>query len=379
MITFVQSLNENYLRKAFNNDVVTVYSTTNADALYCDITIGTLQLRLYPNPGGQFFFNFRPYVSALINTHNFEDTLHTALMGANPDTYLYNATDGTYLAHDVLFTIGLEGGAVETATYNLAWFAGVEQLGSHHNFNRADSLVLTPFRKDTANHVYLKYWQGYPFDISLYCPAPMVYLSNETTLLSQEFDVPGIISRLALSDGRTDETLETLLPFSDGYNRLRLGASAEAAAADKFIMLEKVPYTCGVYLKWLNKYGGYSYWLFEDTYTIDRSTRPLGELDRSNANLGDTFTRAIQTGRESQDTIKVIAELLTDDERRIVEGILESPKIYLFTGQPYSRSSYRDWIEVSLKTGGSRIKNAKQPLTNFTFDLELPQRYTQTL
>lgn len=135
----------------------------------------------------------------------------------------------------------------------------------------------------------------------------------------------------------------------------------------------------GVYLKWLNKYGGYNYWLFENTYSIDRSTKYTGELDRDFANLEQMYGRTSQIGKESQDSMKIIAEMLNDDERRIVEGILDSPKIYLFTGKPFSRNGNRNWIEVSLKTTNARIKNSKQPLTSFSLDIELPQRFTQTL
>jgi hypothetical protein len=184
---------------------------------------------------------------------------------------------------------------------------------------------------------------------------------------------------MVFSNGDDDETLEDILPLAEGYNTLRVMQLDTEADTDKFISLHKVPYKQGVYLKWLNALGGYSYWLFEDTYSIDRSTKQLGELDRDNDNLEDTFGRSIQIGKESQDSLKIIAELLTEDERRIVEGILDSPKIYLFTGKPFAQNGYRDWIEVSLKTTSARIKNPRQPLTNFTFDIELPMRYTQTL
>ena len=134
-----------------------------------------------------------------------------------------------------------------------------------------------------------------------------------------------------------------------------------------------------MYFKWLNKYGGYSYWLFENTWSLDRSSKYTGELDRDTANLDEMFARTAQLGKESQDTIKVVAEHLNEEERGIVEGLVDSPKIYLFKGRPFSRSSARDWIEVTLKNTNVRLKNARQPLVNFAFDFELPIRYTQTL
>lgn len=199
-------------------------------------------------------------------------------------------------------------------------------------------------------------------------------LMNETNGLNQTFTQDGSVTRLVFSDGRTDETLETLLPLAEGRNRLKFGFTQP-----KWALVEKVPYKCGVYLKWLNALGGYSYWLFENTYALDRSTKSLGEMDSDNNNLDSSFGRSIALGKESQDSMKIIAELLNEDDRRIVEGILESPKIYLFTGQPFARNSSRNWIEVNLKTSSARLKNPKQPLINFAFEIELPQRYTITL
>ncbi len=378
-VAFTKNINENELRKAYNNDVVELFTSSTLEPLHCDVSAGNLlNARLYPNPDKKFYFNFRPYVAALLNTRNFEDTLHTQLNGY-PESYIYDFTEGSYLELTVKFTIALEGSWFDTATYHLAWFAGVEQLNDYTILSRHDMLLLSPFRRNTANHNYIKYWEGYPFDISIYNPGNTIILSNLTTLFNCQFNTSGKVSRIIFSDGRTDETLEAFFPMVEGINQVRLKASETESAEDKFLTIEKIPYSSGVYLKWLNKYGGYSYWLFENTYSIDRSTKQLGELDRDLYNLEDTMARSIQIGKESQETIKIVAEMLTEHESLIVQDILDSPKIYMFTGKPFSQNSPKNWIEVSLKTGNSRIKNAKQQLTSFNFDIELPQRYTQTL
>jgi hypothetical protein len=378
-IVFEKDINEGKLRMAYNNDVVKFYSESANQPLYCDITALGLDVRIYPNPFNRFYFNFKPYVSAIINSRQFEDTIEPDINGLDPNSFSYSFTSGTFMQRGVTFTITFDGGFTDTSAHILSWLAGVEQLGDYHNFSVAGLYVLSPFKKLSTNSYYLKYWQGYPFDISLYLPATSYTLKNDTNLMSQTFNGVGYGDRLYFSDGRTDESIENVLPLLEGFNSLRLMPTPASGPETKYILLEKIPYKCGVYLKWLNKYGGYSYWLFEDTYTIDRSTKQVGELDRSNSNLEDSFGTSIQIGKESQDTIKVVAELLTGHERTIVEGLLDTPKIYLFTGQPYARNSSRDWVEVTLKTTSTRLKNAKQPLTNFSFDLELPQRYTQML
>ncbi|KOS07007.1 hypothetical protein AM493_13920 [Flavobacterium akiainvivens] len=386
MITFTTAVTQRSLYMAFNNLIIRYYSTTTTTPLYSEITgltIGTaaMPIRLYPDPNGWFFFNFRPYVAALINRNNFEDTVQPQIDAANADTFVYYVSNRVFLQRLVQIKVYLPGVETpETHTVTLSWLAGVQQLGDPFEYVVSNTYVLSPFMAGTANSYYLKYWQGYPFDIPFYASITGLTLKNETNLLQQEFPSLGAYgTRLFVSDGRTDESLEDLLPLAVGYNRLRIKRYEEDTDKDPFIHLEKMPYKCGIYLKWLNAQGGYSYWLFEDTYSIDRATKSLGELDRDNNNLGDTFARTTQIGKESIDTLKVVAELLTENESRIVQGILDSPKIYLFTGKPYSQSSYRHWVEVSLKTTSARIKNPREPLTNFMFDIELPVRYAQTL
>lgn len=367
------------LRMAYNNDVIRFgKSVPHHTALYSDINIGGVLVRLYPDPKGNFYFNFKPYAMALINTRDFEDTLVPGIEGGNAATFVYDFANGTVLSCEVSISMMTEEDGIVESTYPLCWLAGAEQLDDNRIFLKTRSYVLSPGQKHDRNRWYLKYWEGYPFDIPFYLHSKKLKLTNNSNGLAEEFTFDSLAARLVVSDGRTNTSIEDLLPLMSGYNDLHLDFDGEDGR-DSYISLEKIPSACGVYFKWLNRYGGYSYWLFENTYSVDRSSRSMGELDRDNENLEDTFARTSQIGRESRDTIRVVAELLTQDEVRLLEGILDSPKIYMFTGRPFSRNSYRDWIEVALKTGNARIKNPKQPQTNFTFDLELPERYTQTL
>ena len=382
-IIFSKPIDAARLRMAYNNDVLRFYSDSPLAAKWCRITSSNdtagLNVMLYPAPDGTFFFNFKPYVTALINTRDFNDTLQPDPNGTNPDSFVYNATPGTLLQLNIAIEITLSDDSTTSVTHTLTWLAGAVQPGNYNVLSTLGTYVLSPFAKASGNAWHLKYWQGYPYDVSVYAPTTVFRVVNETNLLTQQFNVTGSVFRVVFSNGDDDETLEDILPLTDGHNSLRILATQQPSADDVFITLDKVPYKEGVYLKWLNAMGGYSYWLFEDTYSIDRSTKQLGELERDNDNPEDAFGRTIQIGKESQDTLKIVAELLTEDERPIVEGILDSPKIYLFAGRPYARNGYHDWIEVTLKTTWARIKNPRQPLTNFTFDIELPARFTQTL
>jgi len=381
MIVFTNpgGMDPDKIRMAYNNDIVKFYSDTLQPQRYCDVTAPGLSIRLYPAPDGTFFLNFKPFVTALINTRYFVDDLTTDLDVTDPETFIYDFTDGVYMYRTVTFTIALDNDTEDTEDYILSWMAGVQQIGEYVRLSRSEDHVLLPFKKDTANTHYAKYWQGYPFDISLYLTGANLYIDNTTNMLTAEFERKGFINRLFLSDGRTDETIEDVLPLVESHNLLRAKKQSGNTVNDKFIALYKQSYKCGVYMKWLNNFGGYSYWLFEDTYALDRASKSIGELDNDTNNLNDAVGRTLNLGQQGNDTIKVIAELLTDDDMAIVQGVIDSPKVYMFIGQPFAKSDTNDWVEVTLKTNSARIKNFKQKLTNVALDFDLPERYTQTL
>lgn len=380
MIQFVKQLNPNLLRMAFNNDVVRFKSSLTTTPEYAEITInpGTT-VRLYPSPTGWFYFNFKPYMSVFINTDDFADTVQPGLTAEDAGSFVYSAANRIATPRIVTFTVYYASGLTDAQSYTLSWLAAVQQPGNYITYSANELIVLSPPMPDATNIAYLKYWEGYPFDVSLYSPGGEVTINNLSNGISQSFSLIGYGDRLYFSDGRTTETLEDQIPLIEGHNRLRLILNEQSTENAKFIVLEKAPPCTGVYLKWLNALGGYSYWLFENTYAIDRSTKQLGEIDRDFENPDTAFARSIQTGREVQDTLKIVAELLTPPQRDIVQNLLESPKVYLFTGAPYSRSSPQSWTEVTVKTTSARIKNPRESLTNFAFDIELPVRYTQVL
>lgn len=381
MIQFVNTIDYNKLRPAFNNDIIEFYSTTEQPT-YAGITGQGLNLILYPNPNGYFRINMKEYVKGLMNA-KFNDNLETSLQSPNPESFVYTSEDGTdngvYLGLRVTFTINFEDDTTESATYDLSWIAAVQQIEDYKPMSKLGVNILSPFKAETANKHYIKYWQGYPFDVSIYYDSLYLKLKNNTNLLSADFEVDIYINRFFFSDGRTDETIEDVLPISDGFNEIRILPEGEEHENDKFLIVDKVPYDCGVYLKWFNPMGGYSYWLFENTAEIERSVKETGSINTDFYNIENSRGNEVITGKESRDEVKVSYQLATEDERDIIKTIIDSPKIYLFTGKPYSQNSYKNWIEITLKTSRVTIKNPKEKLTNFSLEFELPKRYTQTL
>lgn len=107
--------------------------------------------------------------------------------------------------------------------------------------------------------------------------------------------------------------------------------------------------------------------------------RNIAELNQDTENLSDTNNQVTQIGIEAGEKLTVNSDKLRSEQFNLLKSILTSPKIYLFTGEPFSQSDPTDWMEVKLSTTSQTTRNYKGQPLDITLDLELPDLYTQRL
>lgn len=377
-VVFEKDISTNDLLLAYVNNVVVFYSDSATPVLKAEITFMTFTKVLFPGPDGKFYFNFIDWITALINSDNFADDLNLDIVDSG---YLYDWSEKIYRNDDCYFTIFYSNNTNEQALRNLKWLSGLVQLEDFKrkypiNVGASNLFLLSPFRKANTTSTYVKYWRGLPFDLAIYVPdtSQPINVKNKTNLLQYNFENPFTITRLAFSDGNDDTTIEDVLSLSEGFNEL------EFANGDKkyYALVEKMHQDCGHYLKWINEFGGWNYWLFYDGGRA-RSAKDMGELENNFYNVPETISPIVQIGRTSADTLTVATDQLTPAEVLLIEGIFDSPKVYLFTGEKYAKNSFNDWLEVSLKSTGFKPDLPKNDFNRFEFQIDLPQRYTRTL
>jgi len=377
-VTFTTDIATDKLLMAYVNNVVYFKSDSVLVPKKATITIGTSVKTLYPHPNGSFYFNFKEWITSIINVDNFKDDLDTDIL---TDGYIYDWTNKIYLNTDVVFAVTLSDLSVQSATRNIKALSSLLQLDDYKikypiNSSLTNPVILSPFAKATNNSCYLKHWEGYPFDITIYTGVTTeLKVTNLSNLLDYTFATTNKVNRLCLSDGNTTTTIENVLALVDGLNSLKLTSNS----LDYYATLEKINDGCnGHYVKWVNDLGGYNYWFFNNG-NRNRRTKDLGELENDTENFTDTISPAIQMGKTSNDVLNVSSDILSEDENLLLSGIIDSPKIYLFTGQPFAKASWNDWLEISLNSSDFRIKNAKNVQNKMNFTFELPQRNTRKL
>jgi len=373
-IIYTKNLPENKLLLAYNNNVLEFRSDSALRTLKAEMSFFGITLTLFPFPNGLFYFNFKDWITSIINQNNFEDNLNIDL----DNQRVYDWTANSYLNTIINVKIIYSNLTFEEGIKNLKWISGYTQIENFKrrypiNDSNTEIVALIPKVNANNNRAFVKYWYGYPFDISFYKTSNYTLKNNIL-----EYIVPSttnIVERLIFSTGQTDLTLDDDLSLTIGFNEI----TVTDASTNFYIQIEKIEPRCaGHYVKWINSLGGYSYWLFEEG-NLNRRTNDLGELQNDFDNLGGTISPTIQIGKTSIDSLRVTTDTIEDYEIDFIEDIIDSPKVYLFTGQPFAKNNFNDWVEVNLKPGDFRIRNAKNSKNSINFTLELPERVTRRI
>lgn len=370
-LIFNTDLSTSTLLYSFNNNVVNFKSNTSGvTPVKATILTNGNTYTIFPDPAGNFYFNFKGIKSVELNVGNYSETI-------NPDlatTLVYNWTNKTILSETITFTVFLSNSTTEVATRAVTWLNGYVNLIDFKqqypkyvlNYN---SFLLKPLP-------LVKYWPGLPFDISFYSsPATNFTFKNNSSSIQSTFTNTNKVPRLFFSDGRLDISIEDYVPFNDGFNSCTITSGSNII---NFFVEKIQSYCSGTYLKWMNSFGGWSYWLFYKG-NENISVKEMGVIDNDFNNLSDTVSPSYSLGNESQNVISLVQENITPNEMELLRDLLDSVKVYLFTGVPFTQSSDKDWLEVTIKGSQYRLSNSREKLNSLSLTVELPDNVNRKL
>ena len=357
---------EDTLLTTYNNSIIE-FSTSVGNPSRATIQVGNFTFEITPNKG-VFYFNLKEVVKVVNNGNNFADNVSVDLP-ANflfPDNSLYN---------EVTFTITVfkTDGTFEALNKTYNYSKGVLQL-VRSKYIPSDILrVLSP-SKDLNS--YLTYFEGLPFDISIYSNAARsLTITNTRTSGTLTVTLSKGVNRLFLSNGENDNLgFEGQLPLYIGVNELELSAGGETIT----VFVKKVSVACGEYLKWFNQNGGWSYWRCSPIYQEDIKTKSFKELNNDFKNIEAANTRVTQTGKTAENFLNLKTNQMSEQERFVVSQIFASPKVFYYNNRELQPFELLDWIECDLGSVSKQIDNTKTIIDEYEITIELPELFTQT-
>lgn len=357
----------------YNNQVITYYDELPGNAVKSIITVGAKTFTLYPDQFSNFYFNFREVFMAVIQTDYLVDSLDLS------SAWLHTLQPG-YLEQLVNIEIQDDLDNVEDVniTYKL-WRAALqleEYRASKHIKNTDFVFVLAPSNVFT-------YIEGMPLDISIYSSAVrQVFIRRKNGGFAQ--DQPVLepmtlqkgINRLVISRGDQDITFAGILGVFDGENQVTIiedDGEGEYVRAE-FTIIKK-PCKKGPYIKWLNPYAGWSYYQF-DGALAERSARSTGFINRDFEGLPNTVDQRSELGKESQESLSVVAYGIDQSELENLASLIDSPKVYRFIGTQGAQVSTDDWISESIGSAKVDIDHTNFQKHTMEFRLDKNPRNT---
>lgn len=184
-----------------------------------------------------------------------------------------------------------------------------------------------------------------------------------------------------IEDQRENIKIWQGFPFSwlVGLNRSRVIPELTAPAiANKNI--EFVQDGCsGTYIKWLNEYGSYNYWLFPRSREYNTSSE---EYYRTNVNVFDipTVRSNEQTVGFNVDKRLVVKDVILKKYWDTIKSLVGSPEVYMLKTDyiPGTQVNFEDWTRIIQSDVEFQRDQLWRNSSEVEFQFDLPKQYVQT-
>ena len=360
-----------------SNDSYIQFTSSLAGDSYAEVSFPsdsefTNPFKIYPNAAGVYTFNLKNAVNMLLNVDGFEDPSpsYPASYGKS-FPYGYKSLN---VDLDVFDGIGGTDSASETYTF----IRGAKQV-SESVFSNIGQILNYSSNGVDYN---LSYWEGFPFtfEIQRVTSGHRVRFKNlNTGDFSTTLTATSTGSyRMYVDKVSSNWTSSNFLPLPDVINRLELyvAASSTPTTFRSNVNIRKHQERCGVYLKWFNDDGGYSYFLFDNFYRSTIQNSHVGYVGRNEfLNVGDGIKNQIRSlGKNATESLTLKARV-DRNEVKLLRSLYSSPSVQMWSStEPYIDA---DWIDVTISNAMN--VSTKKSVSEIVAQIELPQLITSKL
>jgi len=131
-----------------------------------------------------------------------------------------------------------------------------------------------------------------------------------------------------------------------------------------------------IYLTWINKLGGYSYWLFERFNTETTRTRNVYQYENNILDLENAIGTNEVTSKDISPQLEVGAKIHISDMDGI-RGLFESPKVLMLANPDTWTVDGAKWKRVIVNTGSLVVNETDKRYYDVSFKLDLPMVFNQ--
>ena len=339
---------------------------------------------LSPNPKGNFYFNFKLFSKSYITKGNLQDKISYDVDILNADSF--GKEDPDFMqGKNITIKVVLEDATEITKNFILKYYRGVQDL---ERFNHYLFVAQNDVIDYTATSIY--YWRGYPLDIGVFSKG----LGTIGLILNNDISAAGNESTEILTYQLIDNYQFTRVILTNGVDNIRSTNGTDlmqlinsisvkdydqADFAVKIFNVVRMPECEGHYLKWLNRSGDYSYFLFSNKYEESIDASSIGSINNDFKNKEYNPSPSLSKGKTSNREMTLFKSKVDEKMRYFLSDLIDSPKVYYYTGKKDTKASQYNWIEVNVTDNNFEMERPKENTWNYFLQIEFTKYKNQTI
>jgi hypothetical protein len=322
-----------------------------------------LPFEIFKDAEGKFIFNLKELIKTRFNKNGFRDQEEEY-----PVQWLQNV-DNRFLIQDLTLNDANADEEGVAVSVQITFKKSAVQVAQFYNQN-FDSILS---HSENGIDFNLTYFEGFPFEVTFLrlIADAAVTVKNLNSGITSVQQIQQLnedkTARMFIDKVYENWTSSNFMPLFDAVNRLEFYINNEFAVN---LNLKKVSNKCGVYLKWFNLDGSFNYFLFDRFFDSAVSGREIGEVSvNAYKNVSEGLLNDVSIiGKTANKDLKVKAKL-TVDEFKIVEGLVYSPSVQMYSSNVPEESG--EFIDVKIK--GNLKRSTKKEFIDVEFTIELPE------
>lgn len=136
----------------------------------------------------------------------------------------------------------------------------------------------------------------------------------------------------------------------------------------------------GTYIKWLNEYGNYNYWLFPKSRDERTEGEEIFRINRNIFGYSYKFSNEFTVGFEGRKFITV-RDIVNKDFWYLFDSLVTSPEVYVLkdSWEVGTDAGPEDWYKIIQSDVEFERTRYQRNTAELEFEFELPKPYTQKL
>ena len=377
-IKIVNDFNEKKIYSAFDNIIIEfkLSNEISGKVKLAKVFGLGIDIELSPSPNDVLYFNFKKYSTSYISENQLIDYINYFGETSKSD-------DEFLKSFYVRFEIHLEEDEIFTKYILLNFSRAVFDKDRFKNY-----LFVEPGHQIEYEAKQIYFFPGYPLEIGVFTKElETAFLQTEYTRNSSnsiqininELNFGNQFNRVVLSDGYYNLRSENGSDLMQNIKEIYINDVSDLDFTVKVYDIIKFKNCSGHYLKWLNRSGDYSYFLFSNYYEEDIDTDSLGSINNDYSNNDYSISRNISKGKESERSMTLFKKGVNRKMRYHLSDLIDSPRVYYYTGKKDSQSSKYDWTLVEITEKSLQINRPKEDIFNLYLGIKFENYKNQII